>query len=123
MSDEQGSQPLINARWAVHRVRCLQQVGDVVLIQQGHHPRGEVGWKPMIGQHLSGKLDVSAGSCDEAVEFCEHRRQNHRPGPARAQEDPVPGSAGRPHGADVSLRDDPVVRVGAVEIEENGPLP
>jgi len=34
----------------------------------------------------------------------------------------VPGRAGGTNGADVSLWDDPVVRVGAVEIKEDCPL-
>jgi len=34
----------------------------------------------------------------------------------------VPGRAGGANGAEVSFRDDPVVSVGAVEIEEDGSL-
>ena len=33
----------------------------------------------------------------------------------------MPGRASRPHGADVAVRHDPVVGVGTVEIEKDGP--
>ena len=74
-------QPFVDSRWAVHRVRCLQQVGDVVLVEQGHHPRGKVDRKPMIGQHLSAKFDVPPAAGDKPVQFGEYRRKDHRPGP------------------------------------------
>jgi hypothetical protein len=75
----------------------------------------------VIGQQSSTHVDVPARGRDKAVQLGEHRRKDHRTGPARAQEHPVSGRADRTHGQDVAIRYDSVVRVGPVEIEEDGP--
>ena len=44
-------------------------------------------------------------------------------GPSRAQQHQVPALAHPPHGSLVRCRDHPVVGIGAVDVEEDGPTP
>ena len=85
---EQIRQAAVDTRRSVQRLGRLEQVGDVVLVEQRHHPRRQLRRKPVIGQHLSVDLDVTAGRRDKAVEVGEHGRENHRPRASGAEEHP-----------------------------------
>jgi hypothetical protein len=118
------AQALVHTGPSIQRFRRLKDVGNVIGVKDVHDACRQIRAEPRILQYLSVQLHPRTGTGNDPVKPCvEDVFGHHGQRPAGADEDQVSAPAHFLDGVHVRLGDQPVISVGAVDIEEDGTWP